>query len=187
MQTVLDRPTTSTPAVSEADAQRVASEYVISHIDPAFAVVSGFLLARERSQWRFILRSPHGPLGYLRIDAETGAVQALSADELRIIRERALIAEAESRGELPVEAHGYVPTEYARRRANGYLIDQLSLHYSATNGIFVPLSPPVWRFAIQFRLPRLRSAAGQRRGRSEAAQRQDPGHLSLAQLNSTRG
>lgn len=157
MQTVLDMPTNSTPNVSQADAQRVASEFVISHIDPAFAVVGGFLLVRDRPQWRFILRSTHGPLGYLRVDAETGVVQALTPDELRIIRERALIAEAESLGELPVETHGYVPAEYARRRANGYLIDQLSLHYSATNGVFVSLSPPVWRFAVRFRLPRLRS------------------------------
>jgi len=143
--------------MSQADAQQVATEYVVSHIDPTFAVVSGFLAARERSQWRFIICSPHGPLGYLRVDAETGTVKALTADELRIVQERALIAEAESRGELPVAGQGYVPAEYARRRANGYLTDQLSLHYSATEGALVPLNRPVWRFAIRFRLPRLSS------------------------------
>jgi hypothetical protein len=89
------------------------------------------------------------------VDAETGAVVALTEDELRIVQERALIAEAESRGELPVAAQGYVPAEYARRRANGYLTDHLSLHYSATEGAFVPLGRPVWQFAIRFRLPRL--------------------------------
>jgi hypothetical protein len=82
----------------------------------------------------------------------------LTADELRIVQERALIAEAESRGELPVAAQGYVPAEYARRRANGYLTDHLSLHYSATHGTFVPLNRPIWQFAIRFRLPRLNRA-----------------------------
>jgi hypothetical protein len=158
MQTVLDRPTISTPTVSQADAQCAASVYVRSHIDPSFTVVSGFLLAGERPQWRFILRSPHGPLGYLRVDAETGAVVALTAEELRIVQERAWIAEAESRGELPVTARGYVPAEYARRRANGYLTDQLSLQYSATQGTFVPGARPLWQFVIRFRLPRLNRA-----------------------------
>jgi hypothetical protein len=51
-----------------------------------------------------------------------------------------LIAEAERQGELPVAVQGYVPAEYARRRANGYLTDHLSLHYSATNGAFVGLA-----------------------------------------------
>jgi hypothetical protein len=157
MQTILDVPTNSRATVSQADAQRAAGEYVTRHIDPSFTVVSGFLLMRDRPQWRFILRSPYGPLGYLRVDAETGAVMALTADELRIVQERALIAEAESRDELPLADQGYVPAEYARRRANGYLTDQLSLHYSASEGAFVPLDRPVWRFAIRFRLPRLSS------------------------------
>jgi hypothetical protein len=156
MQTTLDRPI-SPSTVSAADAQRVASDYIISRLNSSWEVVSGFLVAREQPKWRFILRSPYGPLGYLWVDAATGVVVPLTDDEIRIVQERALIAEAESQERLPVNEQGYVPSEYARRRANGYLNEHLSLHYSAINGLFVPLCPPVWQFTIQFRLPRLGS------------------------------
>jgi hypothetical protein len=185
MQAILDLPTTSTPTVSQEDARRAANAYVTSHIDPSFAVVSGFLLAREHPQWRFIVRSPHGPLGYIRVDAETGAVVTLTTGELRIVQERALIAEAESQGKLPVAAQGYVPAEYARRRANGYLTDHLSLHYSATGGAFVRLSRPVWQFAIRFRLPRL-SSAGMMGTLDVDAQTGEPIPLAPEQLEQIR-
>lgn len=155
MQTTLERLTTSPATVSEADAQRAASAYITNRLNASWEVVSGFLVAREHPKWRFILRSSHGPLGYLWVDAATGGVVPLTDDEIRIVQERALIAEAESHDQLPVNEQGYIPSEYARRRANGYLNEQLSLHYSAINGLFVPLCPAVWQFTIQFRRPRL--------------------------------
>jgi hypothetical protein len=151
---MIDVPTIITPLTSQAEAQRSADEYVASYLDPSLRTGSGFLARHERPLWRFIIRSPHGPLGYILVDAATGAVVPLMDNEIRIIQEHALIAEAESRAELPVDAQGCVPSEYARRRANGYLNNYLSLYYSAADGIFIPLHPPIWQFTIRFRRPR---------------------------------
>jgi hypothetical protein len=79
----------------------------------------------------------------------------LTMDEIRVVREKAAIFAARKQGILPVNAQGYVLGEYARRRANGYLSREVSLFYSATDGIFVPLTQPIWQFSIEVRLPRL--------------------------------
>jgi len=41
----------------------------------------------------------------------------------------------------------------AQRQAAAWLSDHLSMHFSATDGLFVPLTCPLWQFAIRFRLP----------------------------------
>ncbi len=157
MQTVLDMPTTRLSMVSLADAQRAANAYVTTHIDPAFEVVSGEhddSKQMGRAIWRFVVRCPHGPLNSIQVDAQTGKVIPLAADQVRIVRERAVIAEANTRSALPVDAQGYVLSEYARRKANGYLSMDISLFCSASDGVFIPLAHPIWQFAIRFGLPR---------------------------------
>lgn len=178
--------TTTSLVISEAEAQDAARKYVADELDPAFEVVKGFLFVREQPRWRFVIRSPHGPLGYLFVAAETGAVIALSEDEKRVVRERALIAAAESRHERPVVAQGHVPAEYARRRANGYLTEQLGLHYSAIDGQLVAQDQPVWQFAIRFRLPR-RGAVGTVGTLSVDARTGDPLPLTPRQLKQMQG
>jgi hypothetical protein len=42
--------------------------------------------------------------------------------------------------------------EYARRRASGYLDDQISIFYSGADSVFVPANPPVWQVTIVFKL-----------------------------------
>ena len=54
-----------------------------------------------------------------------------------------------------MNGHGYVLGEYARRQADSYLGTEVSLFYSATKGVFVPLTHPIWQFTLQVRLPRL--------------------------------
>jgi hypothetical protein len=178
-------PTTRPPTVSEADARHAASQYVADALDPSFEAVKGVLLGCEPRRWRFVIRSPYGPLGYLFVKAETGAVVPLTEDEKRIVRERALIVAAESRNERPMVAPGYVPVEYARRRANGYLTEQLSLHYSAIDGRLVAQGRPLWQFAIRFRLPR-RDVAGVVGTLSVDARTGDPLPLTSEQLNQSR-
>ena len=158
MQTVLDVPTTSVSTVSQADAYRVACAYVAAYLDPAFAVVDGeqyYSKPLGQEIWRFFIQCAHGPLDAIKVDAQTGEVIALSTDQVRRIRERAVMAEARSQHSLPVDAQGYVLAEYARRRANGYLSMEVSLFCSATDGVFIPLARPIWQFAIRFSLPRL--------------------------------
>lgn len=173
------------PTISEADARHAASKYVTDDLDPSFEAVKGLLLGRQPPRWRFVIRSPHGPLGYLFVEAETGAVIPLTEDEKRIVRERYLIAAAESRNERPVVAQGHVPVEYARRRANGYLTEQLSLHYSAIDGRFVTQGRPLWQFTIRLRLPR-RGVAGVVGTLSVDARTGDPVPLTSEQLNQSR-
>lgn len=158
MQTILDAPTTSIPIVSQVDAQRVASAYVADNVDPSFEVVDGARFHSKplgRQIWQFIIRCEQAPLDAIDVDAQTGAVIPLTPEEIRAVREKAAIAEARTRGVLPVDAHGYVLSEYARRKANGYLGMEVSLSCDATDGVLIPLARPIWQFAIRFNLPRL--------------------------------
>ena len=155
MQALTDMPTT---VVSQVEAQRAASAYVAAHIDQAFEVVAGERYHSQplgRELWRFFIRSTHSALGAIKVDAQTGEVIALSVDQVRMIRERAVIAEARSQQRLAVDDQGYVLAEYARRKANGYLSMEVSLFCSASDGMFIPLTCPIWQFAIRFGLPGL--------------------------------
>ena len=158
MQTTLDRPTISTATVSEADAQRAASTYVATSIDPTFEVVDGaqyYSKPLNQEIWRFFIRCAYGPLYPIQVDLHTGEMIALTSEEIRIVREKAAILEARKRGVLPLNEQGYVLAEYARRQADSYLGMQVSLFYSATDGVFIPLARPLWQFLLQVRLPRL--------------------------------
>jgi hypothetical protein len=157
MQNTLDV-TISSPVVSEVDAQQAVSTYVTTHLDPAFMVVNGtryYHKVLEREVWQFIIRSEQAPLDAIYIDTQTGEVFPLLDDQIRMVRERAAIAEAKTRGALPVDEHGYVLAEYARRKTNGYLSGKVSLFCGATDGVLIPLTRPIWQFAIRFGLPRL--------------------------------
>jgi hypothetical protein len=144
--------------VSEADAHRAACAYVADQIDPAFEVVEGTRYYHKplgREIWQFMIRCAHGPLDAIHVDAKSGNVIPWDADKLRVIHEKAAIAAARTRGVLPVDAQGYVLSEYARRKANGYLSLEVSLACEATDGVLIPLARPIWQFAIRFGLPRL--------------------------------
>jgi hypothetical protein len=43
-----------------------------------------------------------------------------------------------------------VSAAFARRRANGYLIDQVGLFFGATDPVFASGNPPVWQVTITF-------------------------------------
>jgi hypothetical protein len=158
MEATLEISTSDTLTVSQREAQQAANAYVVAHIDPALAVVSGEHYFSERigrTVWRFIIRCQQGPLDSIQVDGHTGEVIPLSEDQMGTVRERAVIAAARTRGELPVDEHGYVLAEYARRKANGYLSMDVSLFCSASDGVLIPMARPIWQFAIRFRLPRM--------------------------------
>ena len=154
MQSVLDRPTTNTPGVSVADAQWVASQWVTATIDPSFAVVRGTWLprpARGREVWQFVIRCAYGPLDAIEVDAQTGEVIPLSEDKIRVIREKAAIYAARKQGVLPVDADGHVLGEYARRRAEQHLGDQIGMFFNASDPVFVPGDRPRWQVTVVFK------------------------------------
>lgn len=140
MQTTLDVPAL-TPAVSEADAQQAARDYVAAYLDPAFEVVSDTHYHRQpiqRATWRFFIRCAYGPLRTIEMDAQSGQVVRLTDDEICVLREKAAIWAAAQQGVLPVDAHGYVLGEYARRRAEQYLVQ---------DGVNRPILSRRWRLA----------------------------------------
>ncbi|HRW08047.1 MAG TPA: hypothetical protein P5121_23255 [Caldilineaceae bacterium] len=48
-----------------------------------------------------------------------------------------------------------IAEEAARRIANGYLSRHVGVAFGAAAGVYIPLTTPVWQFAIEFRLPRM--------------------------------
>ena len=157
MQTILDVIPNS-PAVQQIDAHQAAYAYLIAQIDLTFELVDStkyYSKLLRCEVWRFFIYCEHGPIGTIRVNAQTGKVIQLTEDEIRAVCEKAAIFAAKQQGILPVNDHGYVLAAYARRQADGYLGTEVSLFYSATNGVFVPLARPIWQFTIQVRLPRL--------------------------------
>jgi predicted transcriptional regulator len=133
----------------------VASAYVTANIDPAFEVVDGaqyYSKPLGRGIWRFFIRTEHGPVGVIQVNTQTGAVIHLTNDEIRAVREKAAILEARQQGVLPIDKHGYILSEYARRRASSYLDEHLSMFYGATNPVFVAGEPPVWQVTVVFQM-----------------------------------
>lgn len=145
----------STPLIPEVDARHIAADYV-TMIDSTFAVANGthyYHKSLGREIWQFIICANQAPLDAILIDAQTSEVIPLTEDQVRIVRERAGIAQAKAGGTLPVDEHGYIPAEYARRKTNGYLSREVNLFCHATDGVFIPLVRPIWQFAIRFGLP----------------------------------
>ena len=80
--------------VSEVDAHRAASAYVLRQVDPAFMVVSGVRLhhsSHGRESWQFVIRCGHGPLDAIEVDVQTGEVIPLAEDKICVMREKAAI------------------------------------------------------------------------------------------------
>jgi hypothetical protein len=104
-----------------------------------------------REIWQFIVRCAAGPLDALAVDVQTGAVIPLAADKIRVIREKAAVYTARKQGVLPVDAQGYVLGEYARRRAERYLGEQIGMFFNAVDPVFVPGDAPRWQVTIVFK------------------------------------
>jgi hypothetical protein len=94
----------------------------------------------------------HPVVGRLTVDAATSDVHALSDEEIREIRECAAWENARIHGRLARDADGYVLRHHARRLARRWISEQLTMNFSAAGGIFVPLTSPIWQFAITFDL-----------------------------------
>lgn len=153
MQTILDTSTAIRPTISLAEAQRAASAYVATQIDPAFVVVDGVLhhhQSLDQEVWRFFVCCEHGPVGIVQIDARSGEAILLTADEIRLTREKAAIYAARKQGRLPLNDQGYVLGEYARRRADRYLGDHIAMFFNAADPVFVLGDPPRWQVTIVF-------------------------------------
>jgi hypothetical protein len=144
-------------SVPEQTAQRIAAAFVEATFGKTFAVVNSahyYSKPEQRALWRFFIRCEHGPLGVIYVDPQSGQVLPWTADEMRIVQEKAALLHARHQGVLPLDQEGYVLREYARRQANSYLSMVVGLQVIATDPIFVPLDRPIWQFLVELRLPR---------------------------------
>jgi hypothetical protein len=155
MQATVDLAPLVTPMVSQADAQRAVSNYVVAHLDPAFEVIGDARYYHKtlgREVWQFMIRCAHGPLDAILVEAQTGAVIPRTREEIRVIREKAALLAARKQGVLPLNEQGYVLAEYARRRVRSYLDEHLSMFYDSADPVFVPGDPSVWQVSIVFHM-----------------------------------
>lgn len=155
MQTTLERPTPSPPRVSQVEAQGTADAYLMTVLGMDYAATSG---TYAQGQWHFLIRCQRTNVtqpclvGRVAVDAQTGSVMPLTADYVRETQECAAWEAARLRGELARDDDGYVSRHQARRLARRWLDEHLAMKYSAQGGLWIPLDPPVWQFAIAFSL-----------------------------------
>ncbi len=155
MQTTLERPISSPPRVSQAEAHETAGAYLMAVLGVDYAATNG---TYAQGRWHFLIgcqrTNVNQPciVGRVAVDAQTGSVITLPADQLRETRECADWEVARLRGELARDADGYVSRHQARRLARRWLDQQLAMKYSASGGLWMPLDPPVWQFSIAFSL-----------------------------------
>jgi hypothetical protein len=79
-------------------------------------------------------------------------VVPLTDEQLRTVKEAGAVQAAQARGELARDEQGYVLRSHARIKASVWISDRVDLKVGATGGAFLPLDPPVWRFAIDCQL-----------------------------------
>ena len=135
--------------------QQIANAYLSTMVGPAYSVGQSVL---RQGQWHYrvlcqrpdLQRTPI--VGSITVDAKTGQVNPLTADQVRDLREAGAVQAAQARGELARDEEGYILRYHARIKATVWISDQTDLKVGATGGVFLPLDPLVWRFAIDFHL-----------------------------------
>ena len=134
--------------IAEPNAQAVAAAFVEEHLGNAYK-------PHARSLWRFLVRCPEGPIGVIHVAPDAGQVLPWTADETRILLEKAELLRARAQAVISRGKDGYVLREYARRPATAYLSMQIGLQATATDPIFFPRTPPIWQCLIELQIPRI--------------------------------
>ena len=152
MHAILQSPPT---ALGNGTVQQIANAYLSTMVGPAYRVGQSVL---RQGQWhcRVLCQRPdlqRTPIvGSITVDVKTGQVNPLTADQVRDLREAGAVQAAQARGELARDEEGYILRYHARIKATVWISDQTDLKVGATGGVFLPLDPPIWRFAIDFHL-----------------------------------
>ena len=152
MHAILQSPPT---ALGNGTVQQIANAYLSTMVGPAYRVGQSVL---RQGQWHYrvlcqrpdLQRTPI--VGSITVDAKTGQVNPLTADQVRDLREASAVQAAQARGELARDEEGYILRYHARIKATVWISDETDLKVGATGGVFLPLDPPIWRFAIDFHL-----------------------------------
>lgn len=155
MQTTLSIPSRLS-SVSELEARGAADSYLIDRLGDEYCATNGFY-GNER--WHFLLRTHtkagdlSDAVGKILVDAFSGKVIPLTDEQIQTVRESASLLVAQAKQAIARDEQGYVLRQYAQTVATQWLGDHLTMHFSATDGLFVPLDPPLWQLSIRFRLP----------------------------------
>lgn len=140
------------------DAQALADRYLATILDTNYRAMNGFF---GNAHWYFLIRyqnAEHELIGTgakLVVDVERQTVIALTNEQIQDLAESPAVFTAQVQGTLARDPQGYVLRYQAKRIATAYLREHLSMHYSATGGLLMPLHPPVWQFSISFQMPRI--------------------------------
>src|SRR5262245_7458563 len=147
MQTTTDSPAAIPPTVSQTNAQRTADTYLLTSGSPALETISPILMPGTQPTWRMLVRlcrrEPTATVGTIDVDAQTGEVLPLTAEEVEDMRDRLKEHTGEAKG---------IIRPRAQVNANGYLADQVSLSAKADRPVFVAGDRPVWRATAFLRL-----------------------------------
>lgn len=147
MQTTTDSPSTIPATVSFTVAQRAADTYLFTTIAPGIETASPILAPGDRPTWRMRVRVCQRELtttvGTIDVDAQTGQVVPLTAEQVEDMRDRLKEHTGAAKG---------IVRPRAQMNANGYLADHVSLSAKADRPVFVAGDRPVWRATVFLRL-----------------------------------
>lgn len=138
--------------VSKTDAQRIATLYVARHFGAEFSVGEIFF-HESLPAWSFFIQRHFADLdrpveaGRISIDAHTGQIVPLTADEILDIQERAIMLAERRRGHrLAYTSDGLLLSYQAKMKAKLYISDEIAF-FADTEGrpTLIPGTPPVWR------------------------------------------
>lgn len=152
--------TLAAPVVSAIDqmtALHLAKQQIVKVLGDDYAVGKGQQL--PNGDWRFLIQFNSAELARplicatIQVDSRQQMAVPLTKTQIQEAQERTQLALGEARNEQP-ETDKTFSLLAAKRVANRYLSDHVGFFFTTTAGIFIPVTPSVWQFLIQFRLPK---------------------------------
>jgi hypothetical protein len=147
MQTIITGSPTISAAVSALAAQRAANSYLLTTVAADIETASPILIPDDLPIWRMRVqpcqRQRTATLGVIDVDARTGVVAPLTAEQIEDMRDR-LQAETGTAKAILRPA--------AQITANGYLSDYVSLFAKTERPVLITGDRPLWRATVFLRL-----------------------------------
>lgn len=143
--------------IHQRGALQLAKAQIANLLGERYTVGKGQQL--PNGDWHFLVQFHSAELArpltcaIIQVDSQQGVARPLTKTQLQEAQERAQLALWEARGEDRAVQEPLTQL-MAQRAANRYLSDQVGFFFTATDGIYIPVAPPVWQFLIQFRLPK---------------------------------
>lgn len=141
----------ATIEITEATCRAAAAQYLAQSLGAAFQVGRGQLVD---GIWRFTVIEQRSDMvrvpavGTIAVEAVSGHIHTLTAEQLRNLREAGAVQAAQERRELARDDNGYVLRRHARIKANCWLSDHVGMKIGAEGGHLLIQEPPIWRFSV---------------------------------------